>query len=368
MYMKRVLLPFLLLNIVFGMNATDKNYHFLVGTYTTNTPSKGIYELILNPETLESNTKLLAETIDPSFLCFDAKSKNLYCVSERGAKSSVISYRFTADNSLQLLNKVDAGTVSDPCHIAYSAKHVVTANYSSGNIFVFKREFDSSLSNIIQTLQHSGSSVHPTRQTKPHTHQVTFSPDKKYLLATDLGIDKIMVYTYNPENEEQPFTLFSSFDVKAGSGPRHLCFDKSGRKLFLIQELDGTVSALKIEKGNISLLDTNTVARTENIQNGAADIHISPNGKFVYATNRGNVNNISCFEILKSGKLRFVEQISAEGEGPRNFAITHDGKTVLIGNQRSNSISIFICNPKTGKLTFAQKKILLGAPVCITEF
>jgi 6-phosphogluconolactonase len=364
--MRHITVLLLVLSISFQLSA--KNYQFLIGTFTTNTPAKGIFSLTFNENDLSTNVQLLTEAIDPSFLCISKNKKLVYAVSERGAKSSVAAYKFNKKNKLQLINKVDAGSVTDPCHIAMTDYHVVTANYSGGSIFVYKRNADGSLSDVVQKIQHEGKSIHPTRQTKPHTHQVVFSPDSKFLLTNDLGIDNVLVYKYDKMNSENPFSAYDTLEVKPGSGPRHLTFDKSGTIVYLLQELDGTVSTIQYENCKLTLMDTTTVVRKNNIQTGAADIHLSPDGKFLYATNRGSVNDITCFATSPAGKLTFVQQVSTEGEGPRNFAITNDGNYILVGNQRTNNISIFSRNKKTGELTFTGKKIQVGAPVCILEY
>lgn len=357
----------LLLALSFSFTLSAKNYQFLIGTFTSNTPAKGIYLLTLNSKDLSADVQLLTEAIDPSFLSISTNKKLVYAVSERGAKSSVAAYKFTKNKQLKFINKVDAGSATDPCHIATTDNHVVIANYSGGSIFVYKRNADGSLSEVVQKIQHEGKSIHPTRQSKAHTHQVVFSPDGKYLLANDLGLDKVFVYKYNTANLEQPFAPFDTLNVKLGSGPRHLTFDKSGTTIYLLQELDGSVSTIKYDNGKLTLMDTTTVVRKDNIQTGAADIHLSPDGKYLYATNRGSVNDISCFATSPSGRLTFVQQVSSEGEGPRNFAITNDGKFVLVGNQRTNDINIYSRNIKTGELTFTGKKVQVGAPVCILQ-
>jgi len=358
----------LLLAICISFQLSAKNYQFLIGTFTTNTPAKGIYSVTLNAKDLSTNVQLLTEAVDPSFLCISTNKKLVYAVSERGEKSSVAAYKFIKNNKLQLINKVNAGSVTDPCHIAMTNKHVVIANYSGGSVFVYGKNSDGSLSEVVQKIQHEGKSIHPTRQKKPHTHQVVFSPDGNYLLANDLGLDKVLVYKYNIANVNQPFTLFDTMNVKPGSGPRHLTFNKSGSTIYLLQELDGTVSTIQFDNGKLTLMDTVSVVRKNNIQTGAADIHLSPDGAFLYATNRGSVNDITCFTTSSNGKLTFVQQISTEGEGPRNFAISKDGKFVLVGNQRTNDISIFSRNKNTGELTFTGKKVQVGAPVCILEY
>lgn len=362
----------LVIMFIFGISnaySEKKSYQFLIGTFTTNTPSKGIYKLNIDKKTLESDIKLVTEALDPSFLSISNDKKWVYAVSERGIKSSVNSFQFNKKSgNLKLLNKVDAGNMTDPCHITISERHVITANYSGGSIFVCKRLSDGSLSNVVQKIQHEGNSVHPTRQTKPHAHQVVFSNDNKFLLSNDLGLDKLFVYKYDKSNLEKPLSAYDTLNLKAGSGPRHLTIDKTGKTIYLLQELDGTVSTIQFDNGKLTLVDTTSVVQKNNIQTGAADIHLSPEGRFLYATNRGTANDITCFSTSLSGKLNFIQQVPTEGEGPRNFVITDDGNYVLVGNQRTNDICIFSRDKKTGKLSFTGKKVTVGAPVCILEY
>ncbi len=358
----------ILLALFISFQLSAKSYQFLIGTFTSNSPAKGIYSLTIHANDLSSDVQLLSEATDPGVLCISKNKKLVYAVSERGEKSSVAAYSFLKNKKLQLINKVSSGSLTDPCHIAMTDKHVVIANYSGGSIFVYNRNNDGSLSEVIQKIQLEGKSIHPTRQTKPHTHQVVFAPDGKYLLANDLGLDKVLVYKYDKSNKVQPLSAFDTLNVKPGSGPRHLTFDKKGRFIYLLQELDGTVSSIRYDNGRLTLVDTTSVVRKANIQNGAADIHLSPDGLFLYASNRGTANDITCFATSASAQLTFVQQISTEGEGPRNFAISSDGKFVLVGNQRTNDIRIFSRNSKTGELTFTGKKLTIGAPVCILEY
>jgi 6-phosphogluconolactonase len=147
-----------------------------------------------------------------------------------------------------------------------------------------------------------------------------------------------------------------------------LTFSKDGKYIYLLHELDGTVSVIRYQDGKLKFINENTVARKSNIKTGAADIHISPDGNFLYATNRGSANDITCFAIEKDAKLRFVEQISVEGISPRNFSITKDGRYILVANQRSNQIVVFKRDKKSGKLIDTDIRVDVGAPVCIQEY
>lgn len=366
--MKRILFSMALLLSINTLSAKIV-YRFIVGTYTNQTLSKGIYTIEFNVDKKTVNTQLSADNVfDPSYLALTADGKYLYSISERGVNSSISAYSFNKTNGkMSFINRVN-GKGADPCYVAVSDQHVITANYSGGNVSVFGRNADGSLTEAIQSVQHFGKSINAQRQTKPYVHQTIFSPDHHFVLVNDLGTDYITSYRYNNTSNEKVLTVTDSLKVKAGSGPRHSVFSKSGKFMYVIHELDGTISVVGFSDGKLTLLDETTVVRKENLQTGAADIHISPDGKFLYATNRGTANDISCFKILNNGKLEYVQQISVSGIGPRNFAVTKDGLFVLVANQKSNQIVLFKRNKATGVLTETNLKINLQAPVCLVEY
>lgn len=359
------------MTILLSLNTLSANnvYKFIVGTYTNQTLSKGIYTIELNVDKKNINTQLSADNVlDPSYLALSADGKYVYSISERGLNSSISAFRFDkTKGKMSFINRVQSKG-ADPCYVAVSDSHVITANYSGGNVSVFGRYPDGSLSEVLQLVQHFGKSIHPQRQTKPYVHQTIFSPDHQFILVNDLGTDFITSYRYNKASKDNVLTEFDSLKVKAGSGPRHLVFSKNGKYLYVIHELDGTLSVVGFTKGKLTLIDETSVVRKENVQSGAADIHISADGKFLYATNRGSANDISCFKIQSNGKLEFVQQISVSGIGPRNFAITKDGLYVLVANQKSNQIVLFKRNKTTGILSETDLKINLQAPVCLVEY
>ena len=363
---------FILINFFFLSQlamAKHNTYNFLVGTYTNNTNSKGIYNIYCDFHKNEVTVNIAIDSIlDPSYLCLSADKKFLYSISERGENSSISAFTFDKHTGKSsFINRV-AGYGADPCYVAVSEEHVITANYSGGNVCVFGRNNDGALTEIIQNIQHQGMSIDPVRQNKPHVHQAIFSPDKKFVLVNDLGTDFVTAYSYNPASNSDVFIEISKLKLKAGSGPRHLAFSKNGKFIYLLQELDGTVTTIYINNGKLTLIEETTVVRKDKIVSGAADIHISPDGKFLYATNRGNANDITVFSIQKSGKIQFVEQVSVNGIGPRNFAITNDGQFILVANQKSNQVVVFSRDKKTGKLTDTGTKIELPSPVCLIEY
>ena len=301
---------------------------------------------------------------NPSFLALTADNKFLYSVNQNETLSSVSAFQFDNKTSkLAFLNKVNAKG-EGPCFISVTDNNVFTANYNSGSISVFGRKPDGTLTQALQVIQHVGKSINVERQNEPHVHQVILTPDKKYLLANDLGTDKVTVYQYKP-NAANILTAYDTLSIKPGSGPRHSAFSKDGKVLYLLQEIDGTVSVLGMKNGKLSLLQETSVIKNSKVVIRAADIHLSPDGRYLYATNRGSANDISCFSVAKDGKLTFLQQISTEGEGPRNFAITLDGQYIFIAHEQTNDIVIFKRDMLTGLLSHTGKKIEVGSPVCL---
>lgn len=350
-----------------NVQSQNNKFNLLIGTYSNKCDSKGIYVYEFDIKTGDFNFKNATENvINPSYLSFSEDNKVVYAVNEYGGKSTVSSFKYDVINAkLNLLNKQEAGG-ADPCHIINDDKNIITANYSSGNISVFGKNNDGSITEVKQLVQHYGKGINAQRQKSPHAHMVYFSPDKKYVLATDLGNDNLYSYTYNAEGASEILKIKDTISVKAGGGPRHLTFSKDGKFVYLLQELDGTITIYSYLDGTLNKIDEATIISKDFKGTiGAADIHISPDGKFLYATNRGTANDISIFKILKSGKLESVGQTSTLGKTPRNFAIDPSGNFLLIANQNSNEIVVLKRNKKTGKLTDSGKKINLCSPVCL---
>lgn len=368
--MKKILLITTCLLVASLTYASSKPYNFLVGTYTVSTSSQGIYSLYLDVDKGVFETKLQsADVTNPSFLAISKDKKQVFAVSELGESSSVSSFQFDKKTAaLTAINTV-CGVGADPCYITMSKTHLFTANYTAGSINVLEHNNQGSITGIVQTIQHGSKESKIDNQVQAHVHQTLLSKNGKYLLVNDLGLDKLMLYKYraNTTNSEI-ITAFDSLSFKKGSGPRHLTFSPNGKYIYLLHELDGTVSVIRYQNGTLTLIAETTVVRKSNISTGAADIHLSPDGKFLYATNRGTANDITCFAIQKDGKLVFVEQISVEGTAPRNFSITKDGRYLLVANQVSNQIVLFERDKKSGKLRDTGLRADLGAPVCIQEY
>ena len=349
------------------MQSQETKLNLIVGTYTKTCESKGIYVYEFDSKTGDFSLKNNTENIlNPSYLSVSNDNKFVYSVSENDKKSSVSAFGFNSKSGkLDFINYQNPNGLN-PCYIINDDKNVITANYSSGSISVLGKKNDGSIGEVKQVVQHVGKSINGSRQEAPHAHMVCFSPDKKYVLANDLGTDKVYLYQYNPNVANEVLVLKNAVPVKPGSGPRHLILSKDGKFVYLLQEMDGTLTSFSYADGTLKKVSETTVVASDFKGDiGAADIHISPDGKFLYATNRGTANDISVFKILKNGKLEFVQRTSTLGKGPRNFTIDPTGNFLLVGHQYTNDIVIFKRDSKTGVITDTGKKIALCSPVCL---
>ena len=362
--MKRLYI--LLFTIVACSLQAQNKFNLVVGTYTNTCQSNGIYVYEFDTTTGNFKLKNSSENVlSPSYLSASADNKFIYAVNENGPQSTVSAFGYNAPSGkLTFLNKSDA-LGADPCHLINDDKNVIAANYSGGSIVVFKKKTDGSITQVQQLLQHEGKGINEARQEKAHVHMVCFSPDKKYVLSNDLGTDKVFIYNYNPDSKNEILTLKQTVDVKAGSGPRHLVFSKDGKFVYLVQELDATLTTFSYDKsGSLKIIaETSILAKDFKGGTSAAAIKISADGKFLYVTDRADVNAISTYKILKNGSIELVEQVSTLGKGPRDFAIDPSGNYLLVGHQYTNNIIIFKRDKVTGKLTNTGKKIELCSPV-----
>lgn len=354
----------LLLLVCINVNAQD-NYNLVIGTYTNACESKGIYVYDFNIATQDFKQKSSTDgVINPSFLTVSPTNNVLYSVNEDGDKSNVSAFKYVpATGKLSLLNKKDAEG-ADPCYIINDDKNVIVANYTSGSIAVFGKKHDGSLTDAKQVIKLTGSSINKDRQQSAHIHTVYFSPDKKYVFATDLGSDKIYMYSYNPGGGDKALTLKDTINVKPGSGPRHLVFNPNGIFMYLLQEIDGTLTAFSYMNDKLTVIqETSVVAKDFIGTNSAADIHLTADGRYMYATNRGTANTISVFKVHSNGKVNVVQTMSTMGIGPRNFVIDPTESLILIANQTTNNVVIFKRDKVSGLLTDTGKKIELCSPV-----
>ena len=356
-----------------GKIASAQTVNLLVGTYTKN-GSKGIY--LYHLDTVSGQLKFLTESdpvSNPSFLAMTKDKQFVYAVNEN-ENGSISSFSLDLTNNLlKFINKVPTRG-ADPCHISISQdeKNIFVSNYSGGSLTSFHRFADGRLSNAQQFIQNQGVSIDPIRQTKAHVHGSFFSPNGQWLLVNDLGMDQTTVYAYHPKEHpllEQPAKQV--IQAVAGAGPRHLTFSKNGKMVYVLEELSGTISVYSFENGKTKLVQSDSTHPSDfKGKPGSADIHISPDGKFVYASNRGVENNIIQYQTDAKGflKINTKKYTPSGGIMPRNFTISADGKWLLVANQSSNNIVVFKRNLTTGDLTKMQGSATVSMPVCLVLF
>ncbi len=356
----------LFLGLISLSQAQTKNLPLFIGTYTNSCDSKGIYVYDFDTNTGDFVFKNATEkVINPSYLALSKNQKVLYSVNENGTESTISSFGLDGTTGqLTRLNQQKAQG-ADPCYIINDDTNVIVANYSGGNIAVFRKNTNGSLTEAKQLMQHKGKGIHP-RQESAHVHMVYFSPDKKYVLSTDLGTDSVDIYKYHPDAANDVLQWESSIPVQSGSGPRHLTFSKDGKKVYVLQELNGAISVFDFANDKLNKIQETTILAKDFKGNfTGADIHISPDGKFLYASNRGEANTISIFKILKNGKLQPLSVVSSLGKGPRNFVIDPTGKFLLVAHQYSNDIVVFKRDLSSGAIFDTGKRLGLCSPVCL---
>ena len=346
-----------------------KEFYLLIGTYSVEGKPNGIHVYRFNSQSGEAAVaQPLTELQNASYLAISDDGKNVYAVSEGTGGGSVNAYSFNpATGKLAMLNSIPA---QGPCYVSVNdAKNVVFAgNYGGGSVTAVRLNNEGAfVVDNVQTIKHEGSSVHKERQEKPHVHSVVLSLDDQYLLVPDLGTDKVYQYRFDAKQQEALTPMDTPFlQVKPGGGPRHLTFHPSGKYAYLVLELEGAVMTLDYKDGRLTSKQTVSMVTPDfKGRLSGADIHTSPDGKFLYASNRGDANEIAIYSIDVKGMLKLVGRQSVLGKTPRNFAIDPTGNFLLAANQNTNEIIIFKRDVNTGLLKPTGKKIEVDKPVCL---
>jgi 6-phosphogluconolactonase len=346
-----------------------------VGTYTSG-DSKGIYRLELDLSTgALTPVGEPAETANPSFLAFHPGGRFLYAVNETGdakaGKSGGVS-AFAIDpatGALTLLNQQSSGG-ADPCHLSLdtAGKHVLVANYSGGNAAVLPIQADGRLGAATALVQHEGTNPTP-RDAGPHAHAVHLSLDNRFAFVADLGLDKLMAYRFDAAKGTLTAHTPPSVGLALGAGPRHFTFDKAGRRAYVINELNGTITGLDYDAVAGTMKEFQTVPTLPPDWKGGvstAEIVLGPGERFLYGSNRAGHDSLAIYAVdSATGKLTPKGHQPTLGKTPRNFAIDPSGTYLLAANQDSDSIVVFRIDAQTGGLTAVGQPTRVPKPVCL---
>lgn len=338
-----------------------------VGTYTNSGESEGIYALQFDSESgALTNRMLAAKTQDPSFLALHQNGKHLYAVNETGS-GELSSFKIDpATHKLEFINERPSGGGA-PCHLVIdqSGTSLLVANYSGGNVSVTRINDNGSLGPQTSLIQHEGSSINKRRQQEPHAHSINLDANSRFAVVADLGTDELVVYRFDPANGM--LTPHGSTKLPPGSGPRHFAFHPGGSHAYAINELLSTVTALEYDSHQGTLKATQTITTLPRDYQGnshTAEVVVSPNGKFVYGSNRGH-DSIAVFRVKDDSRLTLVQIEPIHGKAPRNFCLAPSGRFLLAAGQGSNVINVFKVDQQTGKLTKTGHSASVPKPVCI---
>lgn len=337
---------------------------------------KGIYLYELDLDTgAMVQTDMAPDVLNPSYLVLSDDQRTLYAVNElkefQGKKGGAVSAFSVSPDSKKLtfLNQQPTfGT--DPCHVVISknGSHVFVSNFMSGSICAYPIQPDGSLGECSQFVQHEGSSVNEKRQKSPHAHSTTFSPDGRFAFVPDLGIDKLVAY--EPDYKTGSLKKAVSFSTEPGAGPRHCVFHPNGRFCYLTNELDCTIYVLQYtpEEGTFQKLQTVPLMQDETFrgENSGADIQITPDGRFLYGSNRGHNSLIGYEADEQTGLLRYVGMTDCRGGVPRNFAIDPTGAYVIVANQDTDNMVVFSIQ-QDGSLDYVSETFA-PTPVCVRPY
>ena len=363
-----ILLPVFTMAQKKDKSATPKVFDLLIGGYTTPDGNRGITVYRFYAETGRFAFLGEVETASPTFLCISPDRKFVYSVNAV-ADGSVSAFSFDHNKgALKFINK-QPSVGANPAHVVLDkeAKNVIVSNYGNGTLSVLPVNKDGSLAPATQTIIGEGSSIIPQRQAGPHIHSAIFSPDEKNVLYADLGTDKVSVAKYKAGKVPALTPEDVAFEkIKPGSGPRHMDFSTDGKFLYLVNEMGATVNSYAYNKGKITFMDSVGLASPGFTgRSSAADIHVSPDGRFLYATNRGTANELVVFGIDQaSGKLHYITRYPT-GKEPRNFVIEPGGNFLLLAAQQDNTVNIYRIDKLTGLLVMLNVSINIPSPTVL---
>lgn len=364
-------LSFLFIVLIYNTVFSQREFVFF-GSYNWDKGSEAVYVYELDTESGKlTKVASSSEVINPGYITVSNDGKYVYASSDAKMPSGTVSaFAFDADKkSLTFLNQQKTGG-ENPVYVNVdkSGKWLINATYNIPTISVFPLLENGKIDSIAQHFTFTeGSGVDPKRQDKAHTHSAVFSPDYKTVLVADLGADKILQYPFDANLKQPLIDSQSTFiSTKPGSGPRHITFSKDGKSVYSIEELAGMISVYDFSENKLKEIQR-IATHTDKIKEGfeSSDVHISPDGKFLYASNRGKENNIAIFKIKKDGTLESIGYQSVKGKHPRTFAIDETGKFIIVTNVNSQNVTVFKRNLETGLLKKVGKPIKINHPTCV---
>ncbi len=382
MKITRRLFAFLLLSSAFiafefasaARKAPAGSHHLaFVGTYTGKTGSKGIYAFDFDSSTGTLSPKgLAAETPSPSWVAIHPSGKFAYAANETGKDSTVTAFSLDSKTAkLTQLNQMSA-LGQDPCYLSFdkTGKYLFAANYSSGNVVVFPILPDGKLGEHTANVKDAGTlGPNKERQEAPHAHWIQVAPNNRFVFVSDLGLDAILVYRFDAAKGTLTPNDPPAGKLAPGSGPRHVAFSPSGKFVYVVSELSNTVTAFSFDSAKGTLHEfqiISTLPKDFSGRNDDAEITVHPNGKWLFASNRGH-DTIAVYAINPAdGSLTSAGEFATGGKEPRHFTIDPTGKFLLAENQNSNSIAVFRIDSATGALTKASQAEDIPSPVCLT--
>lgn len=340
-----------------NFNFYSQNSYVFIGSYNSDKNKEGIY--VFQLDTVTGNLKKITTVkniLNPSYLTVSPNGKFIFACTETRTPNagSVSSFEFKPQNkTLTFINSQKSGG-ENPVYLSVhkNEKWLVNANYTQGSVSVYPLTADGKINPIAQNFSYSEGSINKERQERSHAHSAVFSPNYDFIFLPDLGADKIRSYRFD-HTKEQPLSenQYPFTQATLGSGPRHFTFHPDGKFAYCIEELTGTISVYKYANGKIDSIQRIN-AHSDEFKEGfnSGDIHISPDGHFLYASNRGEENNIAIFSIENNGTLKTVGYQSAFGKTPRIFTIDSTGKFLIVANQTSGNVVVFKRNLVTGLL------------------
>lgn len=344
--------------------------HLYIGTYTKTT-SQGIYVLDFDPATgALGEPRLVAAINSPTWLAFTPDRRTLLAVDSKTEGGAVASFAVDpASRHLRPLS-VQATGGGGPCHLIAdpSGRMVVAASYGSAVVSSFPLHADGSLGPRAAFAQQTGSGPNASRQEKAHAHGTTLSPDGRFVFVPDLGTDQIFTYALDPAN-----AIFTAHDpayvrLAPGAGPRHIEFSPDGRHAYVINELDGTITAFSYNAAAGALTPSQTLTTLPpefTAFNKTAEIIVHPNGSFVYGSNRGHDSIVAYTRDPATGTLTFLEHTPSGGKSPRHFALSADGTWLITAHEESDDLHVFRVDPANGRLTKTPHTATVPMPVCV---